>query len=43
VAAAFSRVFPGDAKAKALILTWRLRAWTGGLAGQLELTLGFRP
>lgn len=42
VAAAFSRTFLGDAKAKALILAWRLRAWTGGLAGQLELTLGFR-
>jgi len=40
VAVTFSQAFPGDARAKALILAWRLRSWTGGLAGQLELTLG---
>ncbi|WP_243320013.1 VIT and VWA domain-containing protein [Geothrix sp. SG200] len=39
-AVTFSQAFPGAAKAKALILAWRLRSWTGGLAGQLELTLG---
>jgi Ca-activated chloride channel family protein len=40
IAATFSHAFPGAAKARTLILSWRLRAWTGGLAGQLELTLG---
>ena len=40
VAATFSQAFPGDAQAKALILVWRLRSWTGRMAGQLDLTLG---
>ncbi|HEY3400610.1 MAG TPA: VIT and VWA domain-containing protein [Geothrix sp.] len=43
VAATFSQTFPGSANAKALIETWRLRSWTGGMAGQLELTLSFQP
>ena len=43
VAVTFSQAFPGAAKAKVLIQAWRLRTWTGGLAGQLDLTLGFRP
>ncbi len=40
VSVAFSRPFPGAAKAKILIATWRLRNWTGGMAGSLELLLG---
>lgn len=40
VAATFSRTFEGAARAKALLETWRLRSWTGGLAGSLEITLG---
>ncbi len=36
----FSQTFPGAAKAKTLITVWRLRSWTGGLAGSLEFTLG---
>jgi hypothetical protein len=36
----FSQSFPGAAKAKALISAWRLRSWTGGLAGSMEVTLG---
>jgi len=40
LSATFSRAFPGMAKAKALITLWRLRSWTGSLAGSLELTLG---
>jgi hypothetical protein len=36
----FSQTFPGAAKAKALITAWRLRSWTGGLAGSMEATLG---
>jgi Ca-activated chloride channel family protein len=40
MAATFSQTFPGSAKAKALIEAWRLRSWTGGMAGSLELTLG---
>ncbi len=40
VSATFGRTFPGAAKAKALIVLWRLRSWTGGLAGRLEVTLG---
>ena len=40
VSATFSQSFPGAAKAKALIALWRLRSWTGGLAGSLEMTLG---
>ena len=40
VAASFSQTFPGSTSAKALIETWRLRSWTGGMAGSLELTLG---
>ena len=37
---AFSQAFPGVTKAKALITVWRLRSWTGGIAGSIELTLG---
>lgn len=40
VSASFSRAFAGFAQAKALIEVWRLRNWTGRLAGSLELTLG---
>jgi Ca-activated chloride channel family protein len=40
VSASFSQAFAGSAKAKALIEVWRLRSWTGSLAGSLELTLG---
>jgi len=40
VSVTISRSFPGVAKAKALITLWRLRSWTGSLAGSLELTLG---
>ena len=40
VSVRFSQSFPGAAKAKALIVLWRLRRWTGGLAGSLEVTLG---
>ncbi len=40
VSATFSQAFAGSAKAKALIEVWRLRSWTGSLAGSLELTLG---
>jgi len=36
----FSQAFPGAAKAQALISAWRLRSWTGGLAGSLEVALG---
>jgi hypothetical protein len=36
----FSQAFPGTAKAKALITAWRLRSWTGGMAGSMEVTLG---
>jgi hypothetical protein len=36
----FSQTFPGAAKAKALITAWRLRSWTGGMAGSMEVTLG---
>jgi Ca-activated chloride channel family protein len=43
VAVTFSQAFPGAAKARLLIQAWRLRTWTGGLAGQVDLTLGFRP
>jgi Ca-activated chloride channel family protein len=39
VSATFSQGFPGAAKARVLITTWRLRSWTGGLAGSLEFTL----
>ena len=39
VSAAFSQAFPGSAKATPLIQIWRLRAWTGGLQGNLEVTL----
>ena len=41
LSAAFDRSFPGAARAKALLEAWRLRSWTGGLAGSLELTLGW--
>jgi len=40
VSVTFSQSFPGAAKAKALITAWRLRSWTGGLAGSLEFSLG---
>ena len=40
VSVTFSQSFPGDAKARALITTWRLRSWTGGIAGSMEVTLG---
>ena len=40
VSASFSQAFAGSAKAKALIEVWRLRSWTGSLAGSLELSLG---
>jgi Ca-activated chloride channel family protein len=40
VSASFSQAFAGSAKAKALIEVWRLRSWTGSLAGSLEVTLG---
>ena len=43
VAATFSEAFPGAAKAKALILAWRLKSWTGRMAGQLDLTLSLLP
>ena len=36
----FSQTFPGAAKTKVLMTTWRLRNWTGGIAGSIELTLG---
>ncbi|MBI1752697.1 MAG: VWA domain-containing protein [Acidobacteria bacterium] len=38
--AAFDRSFPGSSQAKALLSAWKLRGWTGGRAGQVELTLG---
>jgi Ca-activated chloride channel homolog len=40
VSASFSRAFPGAERARTLLKVWRLRSWTGGLAGSLELTLG---
>ncbi|MDP1830988.1 MAG: VIT and VWA domain-containing protein [Geothrix sp.] len=40
VSATFSQAFPGSARAKALIEAWRLRNWTGGMSGFLELRLG---
>jgi anti-sigma factor RsiW len=40
VSVAFSQSFPGVPKAKALIGAWRLRSWTGGIAGSMEVTLG---
>jgi Ca-activated chloride channel family protein len=40
VSASFNRAFAGSAKAKALLEVWRLRSWTGSMAGSLELTLG---
>ena len=40
VAVTFGHSFPGATKAKVLIATWRLRSWTGGLAGSMEMTLG---
>ena len=40
VSVTFEPAFPGAAAARALIEAWHLRAWTGGLAGTLELTLG---
>jgi Ca-activated chloride channel family protein len=39
VAVTFSKAFSGSAKTKALILTWRLRSWTDGMAGSIEATL----
>ena len=41
VSASFDRSFPGAARAQELLETWRLRSWTGGLAGSLELILGW--
>ncbi len=40
VAVSFDRTFTGSARAKALIGLWRLRSWTGGVAGSLDVTLG---
>jgi len=40
VSARFSQAFAGSARAKALLEAWRLRSWTGSLAGSLEVTLG---
>jgi Ca-activated chloride channel family protein len=40
VSVTFSQSFPGAAKAKVLITTWRLRNWTGNMEGSMELTLG---
>ena len=40
VSVVFSQTFPNSAKAVTLIKTWRLRNWSGGLAGLIELTLG---
>lgn len=40
LSAAFDRSFTGSAQAKALLSAWKLRGWTGGRAGQVELTLG---
>ncbi len=39
--ATFQISFAGSAKAKALIGAWRLRSWTGAMAGTVALTLGF--
>jgi len=36
----FSQSFPGAVKARTLITTWRLRSWTGGMAGSIEFMLG---
>lgn len=40
VSATFSQGFGGASRAEALVKVWRLRTWTGGIAGSLELTLG---
>ena len=40
VSVTFSQSFPGAAKVKVLISAWRLRSWTGGIAGSMEVTLG---
>jgi len=40
VAATFDRAFVGSVRAKSFIVLWRLRSWTGGIAGSMELTLG---
>jgi Ca-activated chloride channel family protein len=40
VSVTFSQTFSGAAKAKVLITAWRLRSWTGGIAGSMEVTLG---
>ncbi|GLH72647.1 hypothetical protein GETHLI_11490 [Geothrix limicola] len=40
VSATFDATFAGSTRATALMKLWRLRSWTGGLAGQLEITLG---
>ena len=40
VGVSFSHTFAGEAKAKALLLRWQLKSWTGGMAGSMELTLG---
>ena len=41
VSASFNPSFAGAARAKALLEVWRLRNWSGGQAGSLEVTLGF--
>jgi Ca-activated chloride channel family protein len=40
LSATFRSAFPGAAKAQRLIEAWRLRTWTGGMAGEIQLTLG---
>jgi len=40
LSATFRSAFPGAAKARRLIEAWRLRTWTGGMAGEIQLTLG---
>lgn len=43
VSVTFGQPFPGSAQAKAILQAWRLRTWTAGLAGSLELTLSWNP
>lgn len=40
LSATFRSAFPGAARAQRLIEAWRLRTWTGGMAGEIQLTLG---
>ncbi len=42
LSATFDRSFPGAVRAQVLLVAWRLRSWTGGLAGSMELTLGWQ-